>query len=113
MEGIVAATSGAADALGLADVGRVDRGSVADLVVLDGDPLSEPAVLLDAERIRLVVRGARSSRRAPSKAGNPNRVGRLGVTEDARRPMLPSRGVTNFLDPLKANFRECLFHALG
>ena len=57
MEGIVAATSGAADALGLADVGRVEPGAVADLLVLDGDQLSEPAVLLDAGRIRLVVQG--------------------------------------------------------
>jgi imidazolonepropionase-like amidohydrolase len=65
MEGIVAATSGAADALGLADVGRVDRGSVADLVVLDGDPLSDPAVLLDAERIRLVVQGGEIVSAAP------------------------------------------------
>jgi imidazolonepropionase-like amidohydrolase len=57
MEGIVAATSGAAEAIGLADVGRIEPGAVADLIVLDGDPLSEPAVLLDAERIRLVVQG--------------------------------------------------------
>jgi imidazolonepropionase-like amidohydrolase len=65
MEGIVAATSGAADALGLGDVGRVDRGSVADLLVLDGDPLSDPAVLLDAERIRLVVQGGEIISAAP------------------------------------------------
>jgi imidazolonepropionase-like amidohydrolase len=57
MEGIVAATSNAAEAIGLADVGRIEPGAVADLLVLDGDPLSEPAVLLDAERIRLVVQG--------------------------------------------------------
>ena len=65
MEGIVAATSGAADALGLGDVGRVDRGSVADLLVLDGDPLSDPAVLLDPERIRLVVQGGEIISAAP------------------------------------------------
>jgi imidazolonepropionase-like amidohydrolase len=57
MEGIVAATSGAADALGLGDVGRIEPDAVADLVVLDGDPLSDPAVLLDADRISLVVQG--------------------------------------------------------
>ena len=65
MEGIVAATSGAADALGLGDVGRVDRGSVADLLVLDGDPLSDPAVLLDPERIHLVVQGGEIISAAP------------------------------------------------
>ena len=57
MEGIVAATSNAAAAIGLEDVGTVVPGAVADLLVLDGDPLSEPAILLDADRIRLVVQG--------------------------------------------------------
>jgi hypothetical protein len=71
MEGIVAATSNAAEAIGLADVGRVEPGAVADLIVLDGDPLSEPAVLLDTERIRLVVQGARSSRRRPVQGREP------------------------------------------
>ena len=54
MEGIVAATSGSAAALGLREVGTVEPGALADLLVLDGDPLSDPAVLLDAGRIRLV-----------------------------------------------------------
>jgi imidazolonepropionase-like amidohydrolase len=54
MEGIVAATSNSAAALGLQGVGVVEPGAVADLLVLDGDPLSEPAFLLDAGRIRLV-----------------------------------------------------------
>ncbi len=55
MEGIVATTSGAADALGLEDVGRVRPGAVADLLVLDGDPLADPSLLLDPERINLVL----------------------------------------------------------
>jgi imidazolonepropionase-like amidohydrolase len=57
MEGIVAATSNAAAAIGLGDVGTVVPGAVADLLVLEGDPLSEPAILLDADRIRFVVQG--------------------------------------------------------
>jgi imidazolonepropionase-like amidohydrolase len=57
MEGIVAATSNAASALGLEDVGTVVPGAVADLLVLDGDPLSDPSILLDADRIRLVLQG--------------------------------------------------------
>jgi imidazolonepropionase-like amidohydrolase len=55
MEGIVAATSNAAKAIGLGDVGAIFPGAVADLLVLDGDPLSEPAILLDADRISLVL----------------------------------------------------------
>jgi imidazolonepropionase-like amidohydrolase len=57
MEGIVAATSNAAAAIGLEDVGTVVPGAVADLLVLDGDPLSDPSILLDADRIRLVLQG--------------------------------------------------------
>jgi imidazolonepropionase-like amidohydrolase len=59
MEGIVAATSNAASALGLEDVGTVVPGAVADLLVLDGDPLSDPSILLDADRIRLVLQGGK------------------------------------------------------
>ncbi len=67
MEGIVAATSDAAEALGLGDVGAVVPGAAADLVVLDGDPLSEPAILLDADRIRLVVQGGEILAAAPRR----------------------------------------------
>ena len=67
MEGIVAATSGSAAALGLGDVGAIFPGAVADLIVLDGDPLSEPAVLLDAARIRLVVQGGEILAAAPRR----------------------------------------------
>jgi imidazolonepropionase-like amidohydrolase len=67
MEGIVAATSDAAEALGLGDVGAVVPGAAADLVVLDGDPLSEPAILLDADRIHLVVQGGEILAAAPRR----------------------------------------------
>jgi imidazolonepropionase-like amidohydrolase len=46
MAAIVAATSGAADLLGLDDVGHVAEGKLADLVVVDGDPLVDIDVLL-------------------------------------------------------------------
>jgi imidazolonepropionase-like amidohydrolase len=55
VEGIVAATSGSASALGLKGVGVVEPGAVADLLILDGDPLSDPSILLDSERIHLVL----------------------------------------------------------
>lgn len=72
-EGIVAATSGAAEALGLQDVGRIEAGAVADLLVLDGDPLADPAILLDPDRIRLVFQGGhdvtpRHARTSPGTA---------------------------------------------
>ena len=56
-DALVAATSGAAYALGLSDeLGTVEPGRLADLVVVDGDPLASPELLCDRERIWLVVR---------------------------------------------------------
>jgi imidazolonepropionase-like amidohydrolase len=57
LEALVAATSGAARALGLDDrIGTIAPGKLADLVVVDGDPLSEPELLRDRSRIWLVLR---------------------------------------------------------
>ena len=56
-EALVAATAGAAYALGLGDrIGTVEPGKLADLVVVDGDPLAEPELLRDRSRIWLVLR---------------------------------------------------------
>jgi imidazolonepropionase-like amidohydrolase len=55
-DGLVAATAGGAEALGLLDrVGTIEEGKLADLVLVDGDPLDEPSVLADRARIWLVV----------------------------------------------------------
>ena len=56
-EALVAATSDGAEALGLGDhIGTVAPGKLADLLVVDGDPIDDPAVLCDRERIWLVLR---------------------------------------------------------
>jgi imidazolonepropionase-like amidohydrolase len=56
-EALVAATAGSAYALGLDDhVGTIEPGKLADLLVVDGDPLSRPEVLRDRDRIWLVFR---------------------------------------------------------
>jgi len=56
-DALVAATSGGAYALGLdAHVGSVEEGKLADLLVVDGDPLADPRALTDRERIWLVLR---------------------------------------------------------
>ena len=57
LEGIAAATRGSARALGLSDVGSVSAGAVADLVVIDGDPTLDVRVLLDPQRIWMVIQG--------------------------------------------------------
>jgi imidazolonepropionase-like amidohydrolase len=60
MEAIVAATAVAADACALGDdVGTVQPGKLADLMVVDGDPLADPRVLLDPARIWLVLQAGR------------------------------------------------------
>jgi imidazolonepropionase-like amidohydrolase len=57
MAAIVSATKTNAELFGMADViGTVEEGKQADLVVVDGDPLSGIAVLADASRIRAVVK---------------------------------------------------------
>jgi cytosine/adenosine deaminase-related metal-dependent hydrolase len=50
-----AATAGGAAALARGDIGRLAVGAVADLVVLDGDPLGDPRMLLRPGRLRLVL----------------------------------------------------------
>ena len=54
-EGLRAATIGGAAALGRDDLGRIGVGCRADLVVVDGRPDEDPAVLTRPESIRLVV----------------------------------------------------------
>ena len=56
-EALRAATSGSAAALGAEqELGTVLPGRWADLVVLDRDPVADPGVLRDPDRIRLVLR---------------------------------------------------------
>jgi len=60
LEGICAATFGSAMALGLSsELGTVTAGAVADLLVVDGDPLSDARMLCDPERIWMVVQGGK------------------------------------------------------
>ena len=59
-DALVASTRTAAEALGLGEhVGRVAPGRLADLVVVDGDPLERPGVLRDRDRIWLVLKSGR------------------------------------------------------
>jgi imidazolonepropionase-like amidohydrolase len=54
MDAIVAATSRAAELLGLTDVGAIEEGNVADLVVVEGDPLKD---IKTFEKPALVMKG--------------------------------------------------------
>jgi imidazolonepropionase-like amidohydrolase len=53
---LCAATAGGAAALGRSDIGRLASGAAADLLVIDGDPLADPRVLVRPSRLHLVLR---------------------------------------------------------
>ncbi len=58
MQAIVAATRRAAECIGLGDqVGLLRPGKLADLLLVDGDPLQDVAILQDAVRLRMVMQG--------------------------------------------------------
>jgi imidazolonepropionase-like amidohydrolase len=60
MQAVKAATSVAADAIGVGGrTGRIAPGLLADLLVVDGDPLADVAVLQDRGRIQRVYKGGR------------------------------------------------------
>jgi imidazolonepropionase-like amidohydrolase len=56
MGALAAGTAGGGAALGMPDLGRLTVGSIADLVVVNGDPIADIRVLVRPSRIRLVIR---------------------------------------------------------
>lgn len=66
MEAIVCATRNNAMVLGLEDeIGTLEAGKQADLIVVDGDPLADISVLRDRERILTVYKGGKAVPRLP------------------------------------------------
>ncbi len=60
MQAIQAATGWAAECLGVEhELGTLEKGKRADFIVVDGDPLADIRVLLDPQRIKLVVKDGR------------------------------------------------------
>ena len=57
MEAIRAGTANAALTLGMEDeIGTLEEGKLADILVVDGDPLADIAVLQDRERLAVVMK---------------------------------------------------------
>jgi imidazolonepropionase-like amidohydrolase len=66
MEAIVCATRNNATVLGLQDqIGTLEAGKQADLIVIDGDPLVDIALLRDREKILAVYKGGQIATRLP------------------------------------------------
>jgi len=56
------ATKNGAEAMGLGDeTGTLEAGKLADLVVVDGDPLADITILQDRERILAVLKGGEAA----------------------------------------------------
>jgi len=64
--GITAFSDTNARLFGLADqIGTVEEGKRADLIVVDGQPLDDVAVLQDASRVLVVMRDGTVQKRLP------------------------------------------------
>ncbi|MCY4633905.1 MAG: amidohydrolase family protein [Acidobacteria bacterium] len=72
MDAVVSATSLAAESLGLEDrIGAIATGFEADIIALDGDPLTDPAAL---GRVVFVMRGGHVYRNDPPRAAERSTV---------------------------------------
>jgi imidazolonepropionase-like amidohydrolase len=69
-EGITAATYGSARALGLDDTGAIEPGKMADLLVLENNPLEDVKTLTHQQEISMVVSSGRIVFRAAGDGGS-------------------------------------------
>ena len=61
MQAIQAATGWAAECVGLEnEIGTVETGKLADLLIIDGDPLSDIKILQEKDRIKQVLLGGKA-----------------------------------------------------
>jgi imidazolonepropionase-like amidohydrolase len=60
MQALEAATSRAAECIGRDDVGLIEPGRYADLLVVEGDPLADIRILEERARLKLVMQGGRA-----------------------------------------------------
>lgn len=57
MDAIVSATKNAAKAVGLDDhIGTIEKGKIADIIMIDGDPLKNMKILHEEEKIKMVMK---------------------------------------------------------
>jgi imidazolonepropionase-like amidohydrolase len=57
MDAIVAATKTASEAIGIEDiVGTIEEGKLADIILVNGDPLQDISILSEEEKIKMVIK---------------------------------------------------------
>jgi imidazolonepropionase-like amidohydrolase len=60
MQAIVAATKTASECVHMADeIGTLEPGKLADLLLIDGDPLSDVTMLMNRDKLLLIMQGGR------------------------------------------------------
>jgi len=65
-DALVAGTAAAADLMGLADRGRIAEGLLADLLVVDGDPVADVRKAGERANHRMVIKGGRDVTTVPA-----------------------------------------------
>jgi imidazolonepropionase-like amidohydrolase len=61
MEAIVAVTKTASECIHMADqIGTLEPGKLADLLIVDGDPLADIGILKDREKLLMIMQGGRA-----------------------------------------------------
>lgn len=71
METILAATAlGGEIMLQPGELGKVQPGYYADLILVDGDPLADITVLQDHDKLNVIMKGGKVHKEKPSDAGH-------------------------------------------
>jgi imidazolonepropionase-like amidohydrolase len=73
MEAIIAATKLGGELIGMGEeLGQVKEGFLADLILVDGDPLSDVSILQDHERIICVMKDGNVEKMTMNERRTPN-----------------------------------------
>jgi imidazolonepropionase-like amidohydrolase len=72
MEAIIAATSNAADLMRLDDIGRIREGAVADLLLVQGDPISDVDAVANPARHECIIKNGQMVRGNPTSTDRPS-----------------------------------------
>lgn len=60
MQAIVAVTKTASECIHMAEIGTLEAGKLADLLIVDGDPLTDISIMKDREKLLIIMQGGRA-----------------------------------------------------